>query len=514
VRKYFPPTLTPRDGQLEALAKIQEAFQIGKRFFVLEGPTGFGKSAVAKAALNLYGNGFITSPVNTLVTQYSQDQNLDLTEVRGQSTYQCRACHDLNCELAADVYKDHSQRCMDYIPARDAFWMARQSVTNLHYLYCAPPIDGAVTPRHVLVIDEAHNLEAILISMGKRKISPKQVSRIEARLFDLPGEDKKLLDPAKVEQWLRYFDSAITHALKKLGDEKEIRDYESLRDAINFTLDSGDWITWKEKGSLVIAPLSAVRAAKRLFNCAGRVLFMSATMGDIPLFLKNLGIAETQASVYKAPSNFRAENRKIIYRNLGSMSKQKGQPGLVPMLEGCSEILRERPDERGIIHCHSRALQEIVFTHLQREFGSRILTHQRGNDRHGGVKRLRNSRNGVLCAVAMTEGLDLSGEDARFCVLAKVPWADLTDPYVAERKRRSQAWYKNVTALAIVQGSGRVVRNETDYADTFIFDSTFPMLMDKFPEWWTDAVEFRPSSPRKKLPARAPAVEGQIRHGS
>jgi Rad3-related DNA helicase len=75
---------------------------------------------------------------------------------------------------------------------------------------------------------------------------------------------------------------------------------------------------------------------------------------------------------------------------------------------------------------------------------------------------LRNSRNGVLCAVAMTEGLDLRDDDARFCIFAKIPWSDLSDPYTAERRKRSQEWYENVTALSVIQGSGRVVRNDKD----------------------------------------------------
>jgi Rad3-related DNA helicase len=124
--------------------------------------------------------------------------------------------------------------------------------------------------------------------------------------------------------------------------------------------------------------------------------------------------------------------------------------------------LRERPDERGIIHCHSRELQQTVSQHLQREFDCRILTHGSRNDRDAGVARLRNSRNGVLCAVAMTEGLDLRDDDARFCIFAKIPWSDLSDPYTAERRKRSQEWYENVTALSVIQGSGRVVRNDKD----------------------------------------------------
>lgn len=494
MRSFFPQTLEPRKGQIEALDRIKSAFAEGRKYFVLEGPTGFGKSAVAKAALNVYGKGFITSPLNTLVSQYSQDEHLGLAEVRGQSSYACRAFEGLDCEKAGDSFEDHNAKCMDYVVARDAFWTAQQSVTNVHFLYYAPPIDGAVYPRDVLVIDEAHNLENILISMGRRIITPKQVNEIRARVFDFPGKDKGLLNLKKTAEWLRYFESAITHSVGDLSDIEEKRNYENLKQAINFTLDCGDWITWMEKGNLVITPMSAKRAAHILFRCANRVLFMSATMGDIPLFLKNLGINEKDAGLYRAMCDFPAENRRIIYRNCGSMSKAYGQPGMAQMLQECSRILKERPDERGIIHCYSRDLQAIVFRHLTAEFGNRILTHGGRADRDRGIKRLRDSRNGVLCSVAMTEGLDLRDDDARFCIFAKIPWPDLSDPYIAERKKRSQEWYENATALSVIQGSGRVVRSATDHADTFIFDSSFQRLLPRFPEWWKNAIQYESRS--------------------
>jgi Rad3-related DNA helicase len=488
MRRFFPTTLDPRKGQLDALDHIQQAFDEGKRFFVLEGPTGFGKSAVGKAVLSLCGKGFITSPVNTLVSQYSQDEHLGLTEVRGQSTYTCRACNGVDCEKASDLFEDHNAKCMDYVPMRNAFWTAQHSVTNVHFLYYAPPIDGAIYPRDVLVIDEAHNLESILISMGRRTITLTQVNTIKARPFDCPNKDKELLNLKQVGEWLRYFENAVDHAVRDFSEGEDKRTYESLQQAINFTLNCGDWISWNEKGSLVIAPMSAKRAAQVLFRCARRVLFMSATMGDIPLFLNNLGINEKEVGVYRAPCDFPAENRRIIYRNRGSMSKAAGQPGLLGMLEECTRILRNRPDERGIIHCHSRDLQQTVSQHLRTEFGKRILTHGNRADRDGGIKRLRDSRNGVLCAVAMTEGLDLRDDEARFCIFAKIPWSDLSDPYIAERKKRSRQWYENVTALSVIQGSGRVVRSITDHADTFIFDSSFERLLPRFPVWWKNAI--------------------------
>jgi len=68
---------------------------------------------------------------------------------------------------------------------------------------------------------------------------------------------------------------------------------------------------------------------------------------------------------------------------------------------------------------------------------------------------LRVSRDGVLFSVAMTEGLDLRDDDARFCIIAKVPWPDMGDPYVQERMRRDDGWFANRAALAVVQSSGR-----------------------------------------------------------
>src|SRR5262249_46851722 len=123
IMECFPNTLTPRQGQLDALREIARAFGSGKKFFVYEGPTGAGKSAVAKTVLNLLETGFITTPLNTLVYQYANDPKLaPLPEVRGKKTYTCRAfgrpSYAPNCEQAEQAAgsKHHASRCYDYIP--------------------------------------------------------------------------------------------------------------------------------------------------------------------------------------------------------------------------------------------------------------------------------------------------------------------------------------------------------------------------------------------------------------
>lgn len=125
--------------------------------------------------------------------------------------------------------------------------VAAHSVTNLHFLYYAPPIDEAFYPRDVLVVDEAHNLEETLIAMGRRTIHPKIVNAIKARPFDFAGEDRKLLNVLQVRDWLKYFESAITHAQASNSDEKEKRDYESLREAIISLLTAGIGLPGRNK---------------------------------------------------------------------------------------------------------------------------------------------------------------------------------------------------------------------------------------------------------------------------
>ena len=105
-----------------------------------------------------------------------------------------------------------------------------------------------------------------------------------------------------------------------------------------------------------------------------------------------------------------------------------------------------------------------------------------------GVRRQKDTRNGVLCSVAMTEGLDLRHDEARFCIFAKIPWPNLSDPFIAERRKRSQEWYENITVLSIIQGSGRVVRSLTDHGDKFIFDCYIDRLLPRFPAWWRAAI--------------------------
>ena len=50
------------------------------------------------------------------------------------------------------------------------------------------------------------------------------------------------------------------------------------------------------------------------------------------------------------------------------------------------------------------------------------------------------------------------------------------------------------TVMTVIQASGRIVRNETDHGITYITDSDFQYLWDRwnwmFPNWWKEALQW------------------------
>src|SRR5216684_7182813 len=94
IRDHFPFCGSIRPAQEKALAAIEHARDSGKKFVLLELPTGTGKSAVAIAAAkwaSTWGTGaYILSPQKALTAQYMRDfENEGLVELRGRASYRC-----------------------------------------------------------------------------------------------------------------------------------------------------------------------------------------------------------------------------------------------------------------------------------------------------------------------------------------------------------------------------------------------------------------------------------------
>ena len=127
----------------------------------------------------------------------------------------------MNCADASETYgNQHSKHCQEYIPARDAFWASRISVTNLHYAMFAHCPEGHDWRRNLLVVDECHGLEPMLLSLFHRRVYRKDAVAIGVR-FDT--SDVQEIFSAFVRQDQSMSDEQLHTLVPDLSQRERIR---------------------------------------------------------------------------------------------------------------------------------------------------------------------------------------------------------------------------------------------------------------------------------------------------
>ena len=99
----------------------------------------------------------------------------------------------------------------------------------------------------------------------------------------------------------------------------------------------------------------------------------------------------------------------------------------------------------------------------------------------------------VLISPSLHTGLDLKDDLSRFQIIIKVPYPNIGDRWINEKRKINQQWYNWQTALRLVQGFGRSIRSKEDWAKTYVLDSAFGYFVKKnnniLPDWFTQAIQ-------------------------
>jgi len=146
---------------------------------------------------------------------------------------------------------------------------------------------------------------------------------------------------------------------------------------------------------------------------------------------------------------------------------------------------------RGIVHSVSYKNANYVLENSRHKGRMKIPT----SDEMRKIKEVLSTADDmILVSPAMIEGVDLEGDLSRFQIFIKIPYLFLGDIWIRKRMEYSRKWYEKETINHLVQGSGRSVRSEDDYAMTFILDGNFRRLYktnkELFPVWYQSAVQF------------------------
>lgn len=532
--KNFFPYESIRAEQERAINYcLEQYFNEGKRFVVVEAGTGCGKSAIGltvgryvnhhdkKPDENYTDGTYFVTTQKILQDQYAKDFGKSMCSLKSSSNYRCSFSKQLTCQesqraLAANPDKKsaHFKSCTFncvYKKTKKEFLESQESVTNFPYFLTEAAYSGKVIPRKFMVVDEAHNIEDELSRFVEVTVSQ--------RFCESAIKEKWPVRKTQqfVYKWIRdsYFPTVqikLTHfeqQLENMGLKSKIKELESLQrqyemlsshvEKLSTFLKGYDKDNWvlevvepegRSKEKFVFRPIDVAPFAEQFINRLGkRVLFMSATILDKQTFCSSLGLRPSEVGFISIPTPFPVENRPIIFSGVGSMSAKFINGTLPQMAKAVRQILNEHKNVKGIIHCHTYKVANYLKQHVR---SNRLLVHDSSN-RDEVLEKHKLSRDAtVLLSPSMAEGVDLKGDASRFQIICKVPYPYLGDKIVKKRMYKFPDWYPLQVAKTVVQSVGRSIRNSEDQAVTYILDSDWERFYRRhskmFPKSFKDSV--------------------------
>lgn len=198
-------------------------------------------------------------------------------------------------------------------------------------------------------------------------------------------------------------------------------------------------------------------------------VFMSATFGNPDVWAEMCGVDDYE--VISIPNQWNFDQSPIfLSKNLPSLSYANRDANISTILAAMDDIL-DKHDCRGIVHSANFHFTKYIMQHSRHK--KRMFSYENSKERAGSIEKLKNSENGILVGPSLTEGLDLKDDHSRLQIFFKVPFRVVTDNYTKRRMEYDKKWYGWKTMLAFVQALGRSVRNENDWAVTYLLDGNF-----------------------------------------
>lgn len=521
------PFPEPRQGQLEIIGNIKNAIDEGYRYILLEAGTGTGKSAIATTLAGIYQPAYILTMTKQLQSQYGLQFGYPL--VKGRGNFSCKEDLQFSCDTGPCQTTPQSQKfaCLHgiskspyeggqlafedayganiYFRSTDhcQYWDQKASavkspITLMNYDYALLELNFVkhFAKRRLMVLDEAHNIE------------DKLMHRLEVNIYNkrLENDVKKTIPLSMMSQedpteWIMFLES-IYEAYREVAVQKMPKNKADRINGTKLRLQElltnleetpENWVIDKISGGVVFKPLSVdMYAEDRIFRHADHCLFMSATILDMDLFCKWLGIEPKEAYKINIKSNFPASARPVHLKIVGNMSRRsinRTAPKTIPVLE---KIINYHRYEKGLIHTNNYNCQKYIINKIR---NNRLIGHNSSNREYQLRKFEESTENLVLVSPSMSEGVDLPYEKCQFQVIYKVPFPYLGDRQVNQRRKKDPKWYAYKTVMTLLQAYGRGMRAEDDYCETYILDGNIRMLLNNplyrnlVPEFFKEAIQ-------------------------
>lgn len=535
-----------RPQQIKIIKFVLFHWLNGQKNVFVEGPTGVGKSAIAffvSEIMNDRGQeGYILTSDISLQNQYADSADefsFYRPNVKGIDNYICSkngkvhsqgTCHIKNFK----PFKIKSLNCYSTCPyycARNAAAEANTAILNYnYYLLMQNHIKGQMEEaslfrsREFVIYDEAHKILDIVQENYAPRINREIFKTIENyqhsinkstifstdvdfkdSIFAIFKELRLTTDKVKTLEILNQLKlklleiKEVNLRISEWISEQVERQNYSVFDNIDllkqakfiddFFCKIKNYIELIQTTSLETMFINAnetetkynfinehLLIKKNLLDHSNLNLFMSATLGkDFPPML---GCTDFAYLELESDFDFR-KSPIFVYKDFYVNHKNKSQ--MFPlMIKKLDKILEKNVSYNGIIHTAS--YENTNFIKMLTQHSSRIIDYENSKEKEYVLDMLGTS-NKIVMGPSLIEGIDLPDELSRLQILFKIPFPSLGDKFINYKFIKNPDWYTWITRIKIQQALGRSIRHKDDYAITYILDSNFIKMIDKFPNY-------------------------------
>jgi len=537
----------PRKEQRETMEFIDSEYKSNplKKFFLLDLPVGTGKSHLTFMITDWYRKNVnkatrvdVITNTKILQDQYS-DTYESIANLKGKDNYEC-VSYACSCAQGSEFNKLNKTKCekCPYTSARENFINGGISLSNF-YLYILYAMNNTkVMERRnskVLIVDESHQFDDVMSSFISVKVTHAMIKRYKfSREKELLRELEYVKGIEKYVDFLQYLSNEIVDTIEGMEmnlssvkrDQKKEKRNLRLDKVLNsnknpdvklmnlitdlkqlaiktelflkeYKINPDNWVLEAifnektKKRELSLEPVWAYDYLdKYIFSQYDMVFLMSGTILNKELFCNLNGLDVKRATYYNIPSPFNVKSRPIFYMPLGKMSFKNKEQTFKNYIPYIKKILNKYKGKKGIIHTNSFELQRWIQESIE---NPRLIFHDSSNKDEMLKMHKESKEPTVLVSPSVGTGVSFDNDDARFQIIAKIPYPSLASKKNKLRQKQNSDWYSWMTSALLQQACGRIVRSKLDYGDTIIIDSSFGDVIrysSKFlPHWFQNAIK-------------------------
>ena len=528
--EYFPKEFTPREIQKQILKEIDENLKSGFKKLILCAPTGVGKSLIGATVSKFFDTSFTITASKHLQDQYMRDIPF-LKPVKGKQNFPClkimesektsntrRAmrwgltcdkgqCQEIVNKGGKEVMefckfkptikqveegKIEENSCHYYLQKYQAL-VANHSLWNYHAYFQIMKFNKKLfadyLDRKFSVFDEAHKIEDQIIQFVGFDIFKGQIEECELNFekYDYSDLDsminltddiaysyaKKIKEIKESSAYQKNPDFEFVNKLERRYEKAAQAKIDILADKNNFIVNEPALDFNGEFRSISLKPIDVSKFTNSFFSTEFQ-MFMSATI-DRKSFCENMGFELDDVAFIDTPkSPFPIENRSVQLLNIKRLSYGATPSDELEVIGSIDKILDKHFDQRGLILTSSIPRCNKILQNLSPKNAKRIRichsVNREGKTQDEILSEHANDPSGVLLSSSLWEGVDLKDDLSRFQIIAKVPYPNYTEKRIKVKMEKFPLWYTSQTLTKILQGFGRSIRSENDWAKTYVLD--------------------------------------------